>query len=287
MLEITKNPADFAMLRQFVQDACCISLGEDKAYLFESRLGQIVAQSGASSVGAFISMARSDPTSRLRDKIVDAMTTHETYWFRDEKPWHALRTSVLPAIAKAAQASGKLRIRFLCAACSTGQEPYSLAMIIDRLHKEGKLSGLDPSRFEILGIDVSAGTLMLALNARYNQIEIARGLHSDWRADYFVPAQNNTWTIADHIRKRITFKRFNLQDNLLTLGVFDFIFCRNVAIYFDDTFKNSLFNRLSQILTPEGPLLLGATESLFNHRHLFQSEMIEGAVFHKKTTACP
>ena len=128
---------------------------------------------------------------------------------------------------------------------------------------------------------------MLALNARYNQIEIARGLHSDWRADYFVPAQNNTWTIADHIRKRITFKRFNLQDNLLTLGVFDFIFCRNVAIYFDDTFKNSLFNRLSQILTPEGTLLLGATESLFNHRHLFQSEMIEGAVFHKKTTACP
>ena len=283
MLELTKNPAEFAKLREFVRESCCISLGEEKAYLFESRLGQIIAQSGATSLLDFINIARSEPTGRLRDKIVDAMTTHETYWFRDEKPWNALRLAILPALAKAAQASGKSRIRFLCAACSTGQEPYSLAMIIHRLHKEGRLSGLDPSRFEILGIDVSAGTLMLAANARYNQIEIARGLHSDWRSDYFVPAPCNTWAIVEHVRKCVTFKRFNLQDNLTALGAFDFIFCRNVAIYFDEEFKNSLFNRLAEILVPKGTLLLGATESLFNHRHIFQAEMVEGAVFHKKT----
>ena len=284
MLELTKNPAEFAQLRAFVLEACCIALGEDKAYLFESRLGPIVTQSGASSVQEFITMARSDLSGRLRDKIVDAMTTHETYWFRDEKPWNALLLSVLPAMAKSAQASGKFRVRFLCAACSSGQEPYSLAMAIDRLSKEGKLSGLDPSRFEILGVDVSAGTLMLAANARYNQIEISRGLHSDWRADYFTPAPNNTWTVVDRVRKCVTFRRFNLQDNLSALGVFDFVFCRNVEIYFGEEFKTNLFNRIAEILTPDGILLLGATESLFNHRHIFQPEMIDGAVFHKKTS---
>ena len=282
MLELTKNPTEFAKLRDYVRDACCISLGEEKAYLFESRLGQIIAQSGATSILDFIHIAHSDPTGRLRDKIIDAMTTHETYWFRDEKPWNALRLSVLPALAKSAQASGKSRVRFFCAACSTGQEPYSLAMLIDRLYKEGKLSGMNPSQFEILGVDVSSGTLMLASNARYNQIEIARGLHSNWRSDYFVAAPNNTWSVVEHVRKCVTFKRFNLQDNLSALGAFDFIFCRNVAIYFDEAFKNSLFNRLAEILVPKGTLLLGATESLFNHRHVFEAEMIEGAVFHKK-----
>ncbi len=278
MASFIQNPSDITLLSQYVAEACCIHLGEEKGYLFESRLGTMIAQSGAVDIPDFIRMARTDPTNRIRDRIIDAMTTHETYWFRDERPWTSLRQRVLPELATLPATTGRSRIRILCAACSTGQEPYSLAMLIDMLFADGKTR---PEQFEIIGTDVSAGTLMLANNGRYNQIEITRGLAEIWRQRYFT--QNGAiWSVADRIKSRVTYKRHNLQDDLKPLGMFDLIFCRNVAIYFKADFKARLFDRLAAALHPGGRLLLGGSESLLTHGDLFASESIGEAIFYRR-----
>ncbi len=281
MASLTANPADFALLRHYVAEVCCIHLGEEKGYLFEARLGAIVSQSGAADLPAFIRMAREDPTGRLRDRIIDAMTTHETYWFRDERPWTSLRERLLPALAEPVRAGRKARVRILCAACSTGQEPYSLALLIDSLCADGRLPGVRPENFEIIGTDVSAGTLFLAANGRYNQIEMSRGLAESWRARYFTQ-QGPVWTLSETIRRRVAFKRHNLQEDLRPFGSFDLLLCRNVAIYFQAEFKQRLFERLAAALQPGGLLLLGGSESLLTHQHLFAGEMIGEAMFYRR-----
>jgi len=281
MPALATQPGDLALLSKFVAEACCIHLGEEKGYLFEARLGAIITQSGAADIPDFIRLAKTDPTNRLRDRIVDAMTTHETYWFRDERPWSALRNHLLPALAGLLRKGTHSRIRILCAACSTGQEPYSLAMLIDTLCNEGKLPGIRPEQFEIIGTDVSAGTLMLATNGRYNQIEIIRGLGETWRKSYFT-ANGPIWTISEPIRKRVTFKRHNLQDDLKPLGQFDLLFCRNVAIYFEAEFKTRLFARLAAVLNTGGHLLLGGSESLLTHQDLFASDLVGESVFYRR-----
>ena len=281
-MNLFKNPSDLSLLSKYVAEACCIHLGEEKAYLFEARLGTIILQSGATDIPDFIRRARADATSRLRDRIVDAMTTHETYWFRDERPWASLRKNLLPTLAGLVRSGRKSRIRIASLACSTGQEPYSLAMLIDSLCNEGQLPGINPTHFEIVGTDVSPGTLMLASNGRYNQIEIIRGLAENWRNRYFTASPGNTWTLSEAIRKRITFKRHNLQDDLRALGSFDLVLCRNVAIYFEEAFKKELFRRIAEVTLADGHLLLGGTESLFTHQHLFAAETLGDAIFYRR-----
>ncbi len=278
---LAQNPGDLGLLSRYVAEACCIHLGEEKGYLFEARLGAIIAQSGAADIPDFIRLARTDPTNRLRDRIIDAMTTHETYWFRDERPWASLRNHLLPALAVPLAQGARSRVRILCAACSTGQEPYSLAMMIDSLCADGKLPGVRPEQFEIIGTDVSAGTLMLANNGRYNQIEIVRGLGEMWRQRYFT-ASGPIWSLSEAIRRRVTFKRHNLQDDLKPFGQVDLLLCRNVAIYFEAEFKARLFNRLAAAINPGGHLLLGGSESLLTHKELFVSDNIGDAIFYRR-----
>jgi chemotaxis protein methyltransferase CheR len=275
------KPGDITLLSRFVAEACCIHLGEEKGYLFEARLGSIITQSGAADIPDFIRLAKTDPTNRLRDRIIDAMTTHETYWFRDERPWASLRNQLLPALAEQLRKGTRPRIRILSAACSTGQEPYSLAMLIDTLCLEGKLPGVRPEQFEIIGTDVSAGTLMLATNGRYNQIEIVRGLAETWRQRYFT-SSGPIWTLNEALKKRVSFKRHNLQDDLKPFGQFDLLLCRNVAIYFEADFKAQLFNRLSNALNPGGYLVLGGSESLMSHQDLFASEQLGESIFYRR-----
>lgn len=282
MADLLKNPTDLLLLSRYVADACGIKLGEEKGYLFQSRLGSIVAQSGAEDIPSFIRLAKADLTGKLRDRIIDAMTTHETYWFRDDRVWGAVENHLLPTLAQRVKASNRGRIRILCAACSTGQEPYSVALLIDSLAKQNKLSGFTPASFEIVATDVSAGTLMLASHGRYNQIEIVRGLAEKWRSAYFAPTIGNTWTINEMIRRRITFKRHNLQDDMRTLGMFDLVLCRNVAIYFDEEFKKDLFRRIGQIIQPSGHLMLGATESLLTNTDIYERDMLGSSIFYRR-----
>lgn len=281
MIDSLADPQNVRALSQFVAEACGVQLGPDKGYLFQSRLGPILQQSGAKTVAEFLQMARTDPTGKLRDRIIDAMTTHETYWFRDERPWAALESTVIPELAVTLKIPGKPKIRILSAACSTGQEPYSVAMIIDQLCKNKKINAT-PANFEIIATDVSPGTLYLASRGIYNQLEITRGLAERWRSAYFAPGPGNTWQISQEIRSRVTFKRHNLQQDFGPLGKFDLILLRNVAIYFDEKFKHELFKRVHAALLPRGFLMLGASEALLTHADLFKREFLDGAVFYRR-----
>lgn len=282
MFDFSKSPHQLPLLTQYVAEACCIHLGEEKRYLFEARLGTIIGESGARDIPDFIRLAKADTTGRLRDKIIDVMTTHETYWFRDQGPWQALEEELIPALASEIRTGKKTRIRIMCAACSSGQEPYSIALILHKLAANNRLSGVDPSQFEILAFDVSPGTLFLASTGRYSQLEIARGLPEYWRDHFFDPTLNNTWTLREPVRRLVTFKRRNLQDSLDSLGMFDLVLCRNVAIYFKDDFKKDLFTRLAKNIYGGGHLLLGGTESLFTHQDVFELNRIRNAIFYRR-----
>ena len=282
MFDFSKNPSDLVYLSKYVAEACCIHLGEEKRYLFEARLGKIIAESGAKTIPEFIRLAQADTTGRLRDKIIDSMTTHETYWFRDARPWDAVEKSILPELAQLLKSGKKSRIRILSAACSSGQEPYCIALLIHKLKAAGLLEEANLKSFEIIGFDISPGTLFLAQAGRYSQLEISRGLPDYWRINYFEESTSNTWTLKPQVRSMVTFKRKNLQDDLLSLGQFDFVLCRNVAIYFQDNFKKDLFNRLAEIIVPNGRLMLGGTESLLTHQNLFALEEINSSFFYKR-----
>ena len=278
MFDFSKNPSHLPLLSRYVAEACC----EEKRYLFEARLGTLISESGATDIPEFIAKAKADATGRLRDKIIDSITTHETYWFRDTRPWEALEKSILPEFGNLLRRGEKHRIRILSAACSSGQEPYSIALLLHKLKADGLLEGVNLSAFEITAFDISPGTLFLASAGRYSQLEISRGLPDYWRNNYFEPTPSNTWTLKAPVRSMVSFKKRNLQDDFTSLGVFDLVLCRNVAIYFEEQFKSDLFNRLSQILFKDGLLMLGGTESLLSHQHLFTIEQVGGSFFYRK-----
>jgi len=259
MLELTKNPAEFAKLREFVRESCCISLGEEKAYLFESRLGQIIAQSGATSLLDFINIARSEPTGRLRDKIVDAMTTNETLWFRDTHPFVILKDKLLPPLGEELKAGNRFRIRIWSGASSTGQEAYSIAMTIHEFCRANP--GLRPEQFEIMASDISPSALFLAKSGRYDEAALARGLGDERRSQFFHP-DGKVWVVNDEVKRLVTFRKFNLQDSLEPLGHFDIVFLRYVCIYFSDPFKRQIYQGIAKLLAPDGHLIISAVESL-------------------------
>jgi chemotaxis protein methyltransferase CheR len=176
---------ELTLVRKYMAEAIGISIGENKAYLVESRLAPIVADCGARDLLDLVARARADGSRRLHDRIVDALTTHETFWFRDERAWQALRLHVLPALADAARAAARPRLRLWCAACSTGQEPYTLAMLLDTLQGEGRLAGYTPAQIELLATDVAPETLRTAASGQYAAHEIQRGLGESWRNKYF------------------------------------------------------------------------------------------------------
>jgi chemotaxis protein methyltransferase CheR len=268
-------------LRAFVEEACGIAFGPDKNYLLDTRLTVVLAQSGASNYGDLANAARTDRTGRLRDQIIDGITTHETYWFRDEKPWETLRTAILPQLATEIRSGRKQRVRIWCAACSTGQEPYSLAILIDQLCSSGALAGLRPDQFEIIGTDISPGTLFLANAGRYSQLEINRGLPPLVRDRYFKQS-GTVWVLDETIRRRISFRRLNLLDDLRGMGMFELILFRNVAIYFSDSVKRTLYNRLAELLAPPGLILLGASESLLGLTNAFAMQSAAGSIYYQK-----
>jgi chemotaxis protein methyltransferase CheR len=170
----------------------------------------------------------------------------------------------------------------LSAACSSGQEPYSIALLLHKLQAEGRLPGVNLSSFEIVAFDISPGTLFLAAAGRYSQLEISRGLPQFWRDNFFDATSGNTWTLKPAVRSMVSFKRRNLQDNMSSLGLFDLVLCRNVAIYFKEDFKKDLFNRLAEIIFTDGYMMLGGTESLLSHQDVFSMEQVENSIFYKR-----
>jgi chemotaxis protein methyltransferase CheR len=254
-VKLTGN--EFELLKAFVEKNCGIHLDPGKEYLIETRLTDIALEQGCRSFHEFHQKAQADTTGKLRNRIVDAMTTNETYFFRDDNLWNHMKETAVPELLRKA-AQGPVRV--WSAAASTGQEAYSLSMLLDETARAQGTPGL-VKNVEIVGTDISSAALFLAMSGRYDSLAIRRGLSDERRARYF-KEDGSVWVLSDEVRSRAKFKRFNLMDSLASLGQFDMVLCRYVAIYFQEDFKKDLFRRIAGALKPGCPFFLGATETL-------------------------
>lgn len=247
------NPTDFDFVTSELKRRSGIVIGRDKLYLLESRLSPLARKEGLTSIEELISVVRMRRDERLMAQIVDAMTTNETFFFRDKTPFDHLEKVVLPELT--ASRPGH-RIRILSAACSTGQEPYSIAMMLDQNPALTRGASV-----EIIATDISDRVLEKARTGLYSQFEVQRGLPIRLLMKYFTQ-QGDMWKMNDMIRSQITFRKLNLLESLNGLGSFDVVLCRNVLIYFDLPTKRDILTRLSKQMNDKSYLLLGAAETV-------------------------
>ena len=255
------NSQDFDFVSQLLRKRAGIVLGGDKMYLLESRLAPLARKEGLPSIDDLIQVVRSRRDERLITQLVDVMTTNETFFFRDKTPFDHLKEAVLPVLSQARKGQ---RIRIWCAACSTGQEPYSVAMMIDQ---QPALTGGVP--VEIVATDISDRCLERGRQGLFTQFEVQRGLPIQMLMHHFTQ-QDDHWRISERIRSMVTFRKMNLMDPSYTLGKFDVIFCRNVLIYFDGPTKTEVMNRLAQSMNPGAFLMLGAAETVIGLTQAFE-----------------
>jgi chemotaxis protein methyltransferase CheR len=248
------TPLDYDFLRKALRQRSGLVLSADKQYLVESRLLPIARKAGFGNLGELVAALKRGDTDALMTTVVEAMTTNETFFFRDKTPFENFRSAVLPALLGSRRASRTIRI--WCAAASTGQEPYSLAMALKEM--EGSVAGW---RIEIIATDLASGVLAKAQAGIYSQFEVQRGLPIQLLIKYFAKV-GDMWQIAPEIRAMVKFKQLNLLADFSALGTFDLIFCRNVLIYFDQETKIGLLNRLGRITASDGYLVLGAAETV-------------------------
>lgn len=248
------SPEDFAFLIGVIRDRSGLVLSEDKAYLLETRLKPVMQQHELADLESLVCKVRLNAKTPLVEDVVDAMTTNETFFFRDQKPFDQFAGHVLPELIEARQNTKSLRI--WCAACSTGQEPYSLAILLKEAGE--KLSGW---RTEIVATDLSAEAMSKAKVGLYSQFEVQRGLPVQHLVKYFKQV-NETWQIDSAIRAMVSFRPLNLLEDFSKLGRFDVIFCRNVLIYFDRETKSQVLDRMRMIVADDGFLCLGGSETV-------------------------
>ena len=260
-LQMTKiTPDEIKIITKYIYDISGIYLDQTKTYLFETRLGPLLEKEGLSSYTELYQKTRTEPGKKLETKIIDAISTNETLFFRDAGPFEVLQHKILPDLidARSAGSSGLLptSIRIWSAASSTGQEIYSIAIVLKEL-----LPDMKKYNIKLLGTDISDAAVAQASYGTYNKFEIERGLKKDKLQKYFSP-NGNTWKIKDEIRVMANFRRLNLMLPFAALGKFDIIFCRNVAIYFDLEDRKKLFDRIADMLALDGYLIVGSTETL-------------------------
>ncbi|GGO84891.1 chemotaxis protein CheR [Marinobacterium nitratireducens] len=248
---------DFRQFCQFLESSCGILLAEHKQYLVQSRLGTIMREQRVACLSDLLKLLKSPSGLRLREQVIDAMTTNETLWFRDVHPFEILSGRVLPELRGEI---GYRRLRIWSAACSTGQEPYSISMLLDEYRQANP--GAFGAGEEILATDISSRVLEQARSGRYEMLAIGRGLAQDRLQRHFMRETDGSWTLKPGIRSRVRFQSLNLLGPYGSLGQFDIIFCRNVLIYFSTELKLDILRRMRAQLRPGGYLFLGASESL-------------------------
>ncbi len=246
---------DFKFISKFLKDRSGLVVTEDKKYLLETRLQPICRHNGYPDIAALITVLRGIiPPANLVQEVVEAMTTNESMFFRDNRPFEQLKTHILPNML--AKKGADKRLRVWSAACSNGQEPYSLAMTF---REEKALLG--SYNFDIQATDLDNQVLAKARLGIYTQFEIQRGLPIKLLLAYFEQRENNQWQAKQELRQMINYQKLNLLDNFSSMGKFDMIFCRNVLIYFDEETKRNVLERLSACLHPHGILFLGSAET--------------------------
>jgi chemotaxis protein methyltransferase CheR len=250
------SASDFQFMQQLLRARSGIVLDPGKEYLLETRLLPIVRSEKLDSLSALIARLRQPGNDRLVKMVVEAMTTNETSFFRDYHPFETLRTTILPELAR--QRAGERRLSIWCGAASTGQEPYSLAMVIKELG--ATFSGW---KIDILATDLSDDVLDRAREGLYSQLEVNRGLPAPLLVKYF-QQEGLSWRLKPEVRRMVTFRKLNLLEPFSSLPAMDLILMRNVLIYFDFATKQDILGRLRKVLRPDGYLFLGGAETTVN-----------------------
>src|SRR4051812_3794845 len=247
------TPLDYDYLQKVLKDRSGLMLSADKKYLLESRLLPLARKAGVAGISELVARMKGGAEAVVLD-VVEAMTTNETFFFRDKTPFDHFKETVIPELLRAR--AGRRSIRVWCAAASTGQEPYSLAMILKEM--AGALSGW---RVEIVATDISPEVLEKSKSGLYTQFEVQRGLPIQLLVKHFTQV-GAMWQLNADTKAMVQFRPFNLLQDFSSLGTFDVIFCRNVLIYFDQATKTDIFGRFAKVSEPDGYLFLGAAETV-------------------------
>ncbi|HEX4408941.1 MAG TPA: protein-glutamate O-methyltransferase CheR [Xanthobacteraceae bacterium] len=248
------TPQDYDYLRKSLKERSGLMLSADKQYLVESRLLPVARKVGLANLTDLVTRLKIAPDGALMTDVVEAMTTNESLFFRDKTPFEHFRATVMPALLAARSTTRSIRI--WCAAASTGQEPYSLAMCLKEMGRE--LAGW---RIDLLATDLSADVLEKARSGLYTQFEVQRGLPIQSLIKHFTQS-GELWQIGADIRAMVKYRQLNLLRDFSALGLFDVVFCRNVLIYFDQDTKIDVLNRLARSTAADGYLVLGAAETV-------------------------
>ena len=263
----------------FVEEKCGIVLGEGKQYLVNSRLSSLLSKFRVQTVDDLINLAMEEkPNNKAQEEVIDAMTTNETLWFRDTYPYKALETIILPELAKRA----KYPVRIWSAACSSGQEPYSIGMIIQE--QMSKMLHIDPKQTQIIGTDLSPEMLSICRRGQYDVHALSRGLSPERKEKFFRTTHNpNMMAIDSRVKSMVEFRPMNLLGSYALMGRFDVIFCRNVLIYFSNEVKADILRKLTMCLNPGGYLILGSTETLVGVSDKYEMMRCNpGIIYHLK-----
>ncbi|MCM8855561.1 MAG: methyltransferase domain-containing protein [Candidatus Thiodiazotropha sp.] len=266
------TPAEYDSFKLFLQQACGILLGNGKEYLVSSRLSNIMKDVQVDSLGALLKLIQSPAQSRLKVQVIDAMTTNETFWFRDIGHYILLKDTILPDLNQ--QRGGSIRI--WSAACSSGQEPYNISMIADEY--QGLKASARP--VQISATDISSKVLDEASAGVYCGLAVERGLTHEQQKKFFTPKER-CLEVKPEIKRRVSFRSLNLTSSYQAMGKFDVIFCRNVLIYFSNELKKDIVDRMANILNPGGYLFLGSTESINQLTNRFEMKVGHGGISYR------
>ncbi|MDY6980303.1 MAG: protein-glutamate O-methyltransferase CheR [Pseudomonadota bacterium] len=268
---------EYDAFRHFLEESCGIVLGDNKHYLVTSRLNRLTEEFSFDSLSKMLEALRQNKNQVLRERIIDAMTTNETSWFRDIYPFEILKKDLLPELA--GQKPNPLRI--WSAASSYGQEAFSIAIAIKEFQQNRP--GVWNGNTDILGTDISPTVIRTARDAKYDELSLGRGLSMERRQRYFSDNGDGGWTVKPEIRNMARFSEMNLLKSFSNLGKFDLIFCRNVLIYFSSSIKTDILNRMAQVLKPGGYLFLGGSESPTGYSQAYEMcRFPDGVVYRLK-----
>ena len=266
----------YDLFRTFLEQQCGIVLGASKQYLVKSRLTPLMTTFNIDSLAVLVKKTLSPSERQLRAAVIDAMTTNETLWFRDEYPFELLKSKILPDLAERGSS-----LKIWSAASSSGQEPYSIAMAIQEFQQTNKRAF--PLGVKITGTDISTTMLEHCKYGHYDSLALSRGLSDERKIKFFEPSDNGMWKVKDSVKKMVDFRQLNLLNSYNLMGRFDLVFCRNVLIYFSPEIKTKIISQIHDVLNPNSYLFLGASESLSGLSQNF--DMIRcnpGIVYQKK-----
>lgn len=267
----------YHQFREFLEQQCGIVLGENKQYLVKSRLAPLMVKFNVGTLGDLVSRTLSPTERQLRAAVIDAMTTNETLWFRDEYPFELLKKRLFPTFN-----GQRTPLKIWSAASSSGQEPYSIAM--SALEYQQSNPGSLPGNVQIIGTDISNTMLEHCKYAHYDSLALSRGLSPERKRQFFENGDNGMSKVKDSVKKSVSFRQLNLLGSYSLMGRFDIVFCRNVLIYFAPEIKMQILSQIHGVLNKGGYLFLGASESLSNLNQNF--DMIRcnpGIVYQKKS----